>query len=418
MHRFHYKNNELYCEHVKVAAVAKAVGTPFYLYSYQTLVYHYQQIEEAFAPVNPLICFAMKSNGNLAVVRTLINQGAGVDIVSGGELQKALKAGADPQKICFTSVGKTDEEITLAIKKRILLFNVESLAELSNLNAIAKRLGKKPQVALRLNPDVDAVTHKSITTGTLKNKFGIDLSTATNIFRSKKRFPNLNINGVHIHIGSQITQSAPYIKAIRKILKFIAVLRSEGIAVEYLDIGGGMAVDYKKGAAQTAQQFANDVLPLLKKAHIKIIIEPGRFITGSAGIFVTKMLYLKDNGFKKFIIVDGGMNDLLRPALYDAYHEIVPVKKKPGREIKVDVVGPICESGDFFAHDYKIPEVKRGELLAIMTAGAYGYTMSSNYNIRPRVAEVMVKANSFSIVKQRETLKDLMRGESLPKFVK
>jgi len=418
MHRFHYKNNDLYCEDVQVSAVAKSVGTPFYLYSYETLVYHYQRIEEAFAPVNPLICFAMKANGNLAVVRTLISQGAGVDVVSGGELQKALKAGVDPQKICFASVGKTDEEIALAIKTHILLFNAESLDELSNLDSIAKKMGKRPQVALRLNPDIDAVTHKAITTGTLKNKFGIDLNTAADIFRNQGRFPNLNINGIHIHIGSQITQSAPYIKAIRKILKFIATLRSQGIAVEYLDIGGGMAVDYKKGTAQTAQQLAADILPLLKKAHIKIIIEPGRFIAASAGIFVTKMLYLKDNGFKKFLIVDGGMNDLLRPALYDAYHEIVPVKKRPSRDIKVDIVGPICESGDFFARDYKIPEVKRGELLAIMTAGAYGYAMSSNYNIRPRVAEVMVKANKFAIIKQRETLKELMRGESIPKFIK
>lgn len=417
MHRFHYKNNHLFCEEVNIKDIAQSVGTPFYLYSYQTLVYHYQKIKEAFSPVAPLICFAVKANNNLAVMKTLVNQGAGLDIVSQGELQKALKADCNPQKICFASVGKTKDEITLAIKKRILFFNVESVPELQAINHIAHELKERPQIALRLNPDVDAITHQSITTGTLKNKFGIDLQTATDIFRQRHCFSSVHINGLHMHIGSQILKSDPFVTAIKKVLKFITALRAEGINVEYFDIGGGMGVDYKIGTAQTAQQLADDIVPLLKTTGLKIIMEPGRFIAGSAGIFVTSVLYVKDNGFKKFLIVDGGMNDLVRPALYDAYHEILPVQKISKRASRFDVVGPICESGDFFGKNCLLAEPTPGDLFAIMTAGAYGYTMSSNYNLRPRPAEVMVKANAFEIVKSRETLSDLMRGETLPKFI-
>lgn len=418
MHDFQFKNNELYCESVKVASVAKSVGTPFYLYSHHTLVDHFTKITKAFAPLNPIVCFAMKANGNAAVLKTLLNEGAGVDIVSQGELLKALKLKADPKKIVFASVGKTEEEIAAAIKAGILFFNVESVPELEEINRVAKKMKKKTQAALRINPDVEAATHSFITTGTLKNKFGIDLKSTREILKSQNRYPFVKINGLHIHIGSQLTTNEPFLKAIKKVIEFVDSLRQDGISIEYLDIGGGMGIIYKDEKPQTAQEYADAVVPLLKKTGLKIVMEPGRFIVGNAGIFVTKVLYLKDNGFKKFLIVDGGMNDLIRPSLYQAYHEIVPVKKTEAEEEIFDVVGPICESGDFFAKERKLPLLKRNDLLAIMSAGAYGYVMSSNYNIRCRVPEVMVKGNRFEIVKERETYQDLMRGEKIPAFLK
>ncbi len=418
MHDFKFKNKELYCEDVKVSAIAKKVGTPFYLYSHHTLVDHFTKIQKAFAPVNPLICFAMKSNGNQAVLKTLIDLGAGMDIVSIGEFKKALKVKVDPKKIVFASVGKTEEEIAFALKQGILFFNVESLPELEEINCIAKKLKKKAGVALRINPDVEAATHNFITTGTLKNKFGIDLATTHAILKSKNKYPNLNITGLHIHIGSQITKADPFINAIKKVIAFLDVLRKDGVHLEYLDIGGGMGIIYKDETPQSAQEYANAVLPYLKKTGLKIVMEPGRFIVGNAGIFVTKVLYLKDNGFKKFLIVDGGMNDLIRPSLYQAYHEIVPVKETDAAKIKVDVVGPICESGDFFAKERELPQVQKGDLLAVMSAGAYGYVMSSNYNARGRVPEVMVKGSKFAVTKKRETMEDLLRGETIPAFLK
>jgi len=417
MHDFLFKGNELYCESVKVSTIAKAVGTPFYLYSYNTLVDHFTKIQKAFAPVNPLICFAMKANGNLAVVKTLLDKGAGVDIVSIGEFKKALSIKADPKKIVFASVGKTEEEIAFAIQKEILFFNVESLPELEEINKVAKKLGKKTNAALRINPDVQAATHNFITTGTLKNKFGIDLRTTRQILRNQKKYPFVKINGLHIHIGSQITTAQPFINAVKKVIAFLNVLRQDGIVLEYLDIGGGMGINYKDDRAQSAQDYANAVLPYLQQTGLKIVMEPGRFIVGNAGIFVTKVLYLKDNGFKKFVIVDGGMNDLIRPSLYQAYHEIVPLKRTQAAKVKVDVVGPICESGDFFAKDRLLPKVKKGDLLAVMSAGAYGYVMSSNYNVRGRVPEVLVKGTRFEITKKRETFDDLVRGETIPKFL-
>lgn len=418
MHDFKFKDNELFCENVRVAAVAAKVGTPFYLYSYNTIRDHFTKIQKAFAPLDPVICYAMKANGNLAIIKSLVDLGAGIDIVSGGELKKALLAGADPQKMVFASVGKTEEEIAAAIRTGILLFNVESEPELVEINRIARKMGKKVQAALRINPDVPAATHEYITTGSLKKKFGIDLRTSRNIFKSQRKYSHVRINGVHVHIGSQITEGAPFVGAIKKVISFINDLRAEGIHIEYLDIGGGLGIIYKDENPQTAAQYADRIVPLLQKTGLKIIMEPGRFIVGNAGILVTKVLYVKDNGLKKFVIVDGGMNDLIRPMLYDAYHEIVPVKKTAAAKIKVDVVGPICESGDFFAHDRPLPKVKPGELLAIMSAGAYGYVMASNYNVRPRAPEVMVKGNRFEIAREREDFRDLMRGERVPSFLK
>ncbi len=418
MHDFTFKNNELYCEKVKVSAVAKKVGTPFYLYSTKTLVDHFTKIKKAFKDVDPLICFAMKANDNMAVLKALSDQGAGFDLVSIGELKKGIKIKADPKKMVFASVGKTEEEITFALKKGILFFNVESIPELEEINRIAKKAKKKANVALRINPDVEAATHAYVTTGSLKNKFGIDLRNAERILKNKNNYKNIAINGLHVHIGSQIIKGDPFVKALKRIVEFLDVLRKDGIDLEYLDIGGGLGIVYKDEKPQTADQFANNILPLLKKTGLKIILEPGRFIAGNAGIFVAKVLYLKDNGVKKFLIVDGGMNDLIRPSLYDAYHEVVPIKKTTGKKAKMDVVGPICESGDFFAKDRSLPIMKKGELIAVMSAGAYGYVMASNYNVRGRVPEVMVKGNQFAIIKERETFKDLIRGEKIPRFLK
>ncbi len=418
MHDFQFKNNELYCEKIKVREIANKVGTPLYLYSHHTLVDHFTKIKKAFAPVNPMICFAMKANGNLAVLKTLLNEGAGVDIVSQGELLKALKLKADPKKIVFASVGKTEEEIALAIKTGILFFNVESVPELEEINRVAQKMNKKTQAALRVNPDVEAATHHFITTGTLKNKFGIDLKSTYDILKSQKKYPHVKISGLHIHIGSQLTTNEPFIKAIKKIVEFISSLKNEGIDIEYLDIGGGMGIIYKDEKPQTAQEYADSILPILKRTSLKIIMEPGRFIVGNAGIFVTKVLYIKDNGYKKFIIVDGAMNDLIRPSLYHAYHEIVPLKKAEVDTGTFDVVGPVCESGDFFAKDRVLPKVIQGDFLAIMSAGAYGYVMSSNYNVRCRAPEVMVHGNKYAVVKDRETYQDLMRGEHIPEFLK
>lgn len=417
MHDFRFKNTEMYCEGVRVSRIAKDVGTPFYLYSYKTLTDHFNKIKKAFTEIDPIICFAMKANDNMAVVKSLVDQGAGLDIVSGGELQKARKVKADPKKVVFASVGKTEEEITLAIKTGILLFNVESVAELVEINRIARKMKKTVQVALRINPDVEAATHAHITTGTLKNKFGIDLQSTRNLLKTQKKYSNIKISGLHIHIGSQIVDSAPFITAIKKVVSFISALRKEGVEIKYLNVGGGLGIIYKNERPQTAADFAKAILPLVKDTDLKIIMEPGRFIAGNAGIFVTKVLYFKDNGFKKFLIVDGGMNDLIRPSLYNAYHEIMPVKKTNARKVKVDIVGPICESGDYFGKGRLLPKMGQGDLIAVMSAGAYGYVMASNYNVRGRSPEVMVKGNQFSVIKKRETFNDLIKGETIPAFI-
>lgn len=417
MHDFKFKNRELYCEDVRVSAIAKAVGTPCYIYSRHTLVDHLTKIQKAFAAVSPIICFAMKSNDNLAVLKILQNHGAGFDIVSAGELKKARKIGADPKKIVFASVGKTEEEIIAALKAGILFFNVESLPELEELDCIAGKLKKRAPVALRINPDVAAATHARITTGTLKNKFGIDLKTARRIMKNTIKYKNIDFVGLHCHIGSQIVTKTPFVNALKRVIEFIGLLKKDGIELEYLDIGGGMGIIYKDEKPQTAEQFARAILPYLQKTGLKIVMEPGRFICGNAGIFVSRVLYLKNNGFKKFLIIDGGMNDLMRPSLYDAYHEIVPLKKTAARRQKMDVVGPICESSDTFARDRKLPLMKQGDLLAVMSAGAYGYVMASNYNMRGRPPEVIVRGNRWAVTNPRETFADLVRGESVPDFI-
>jgi len=419
MHEFKYIGNQLYCEDVKIADLAEKFGTPLYVYSYHTLIDHFVKLKKAFAKVDPLICYSVKANSNLAILRALIDKGAGLDIVSGGELFRAVRAGCPAERIVYASVGKTDKEITEAIKLGILFFNVESFSELENINRIAKKLGKFTKVAIRINPDVEPKTHKFITTGKITNKFGIDLKSAYDTLLLGSRFSNLKISGLHIHIGSQITESAPFVAAITKVINFIDELRKAGVFLEYLNIGGGLGIIYDNETPQTALNYAKKVLPLLKKTGLKIIMEPGRFIVGNAGILLTKVLYIKSTPKKKFIIVDAGMNDLIRPSLYGAYHQILPAitdNRKPKAE-KVDVVGPICESGDFFAKERKIPPLSEGDCLAVMSAGAYGFSMSSNYNSRRRLAEVIVVKDQVFVVRERDSYEDLVRNEKIPPFL-
>ncbi|MCX5707225.1 MAG: diaminopimelate decarboxylase [Candidatus Omnitrophica bacterium] len=416
MHEFRYRNNSLYCEEVKIKDLVKRFGTPLYVYSYQTLINHFVKLEEAFRPINPLICYSVKANSNLAILKALVDKGAGLDIVSGGELFRAQRVGCQPKKIVYASVGKTDREIEEAVKLGILFFNVESYPELENIQHIAKKLNKTAYVALRINPDVEPKTHKYITTGKLTNKFGIDFRSAKQIILLASGFSNLRITGLHIHIGSQITSPDPFVAAIKKVIGFIDKLKKEGIKLEYLNIGGGLGIIYDRESPQTAAKFAAKVLPLLRKTGLKIIMEPGRFIVGNAGILVTKVLYVKNTPKKKFIIVDSGMNDLIRPALYNAYHNILALHKKNRLE-KADIVGPICESGDFFAKDRELPKVEEGEYLAIMSAGAYGFSMSSNYNSRRRPEEVMVVKDKVFVIRKRESSVDLIRNETVPFFL-
>jgi len=412
MHEFKYQRNCLYCEKVKILDLAKRFGTPLYIYSYKTIVEHYLKLKRAFLKIQPLICYSVKANSHLAILKILVKHGAGLDIVSGGELFRAIKAGCPAEKIVYASVGKTDREITEAIIYGILFFNVESEAELININRIAKRLKKVVQVAVRINPDIEPKTHRFITTGKITNKFGIDFKRAYKILLVKDKFSHLNICGLHIHIGSQITESAPYVFAIKRMVNFILQLRRKGINLAYLNIGGGLGIVYNKETPQTAQEFADKILPLLEESGLKIILEPGRFIVGNAGILATRVLYIKDNPKKKFVIVDAGMNDLIRPALYGAYHQILPLFKSDlkGKE-KVDIVGPICESADFFAKDRVMQKVKEGDFLAIMSAGAYGFSMASNYNSRLKPAEVLVKEDKAYLIRERESYTDLIDKE-------
>lgn len=410
MHDFRYKNNQLYCEDVKIEDLARRFGTPLYVYSRHTLVDHFLKLQSAFSEIDPLICYSVKANSNLAILKALVSQGAGLDIVSGGELFRAKKVGCPSRRIVYASVGKTDTEIRAAISSGILFFNVESLPELENINRISKQLNKITRVAVRINPDVEAKTHKYITTGKLTNKFGIDLESAYRILLLRSKFRNLNICGLHIHIGSQITESQPFVEAIRKVSWFIQRLKDKGISLEYLNIGGGLGIIYDREEPQTAQIYASQIIPLLKNTGLKIIMEPGRFIVGNAGILVVKVLYIKRTEKKKFIITDGGMNDLIRPALYSAFHNIWPLRKILQSE-KADLVGPICESGDFLAKERLIAKVKEGDHLAVMSAGAYGFSMSSNYNSRPRSAEVLVTGHTVRLIRKRESLADLVRNE-------
>jgi diaminopimelate decarboxylase len=415
MHDFHYERNNLYCESVSIEELVNKYGTPLYVYSRNTLISHYRKIKEAFSPINPLICFSMKANSNLAICKALVKEGSGLDIVSGGELYRALKIGVSSRKIVYAGVGKTEKEIEVAIKHHIFFFNVESIPELELINKIAGRLGIQQKVAVRINPDIKPMTHKYITTGHGGNKFGIDFETAKKIFLERNRYEGLDISGVHMHIGSQIVDAEPFIMAIKRIVGFIRNLQRHGLVIRWVNIGGGLGIIYFNERPQTAKEYAKAVLPILKKAKANIILEPGRFIVGNAGVLITRLQYIKETPSKNFAIVDAAMNDLIRPSLYGAYHEILPVRShaySDSKDIRVfDVVGPVCESGDFLGKNRKFIGLKTGDLLSVMGAGAYGFSMSSNYNSRLRVAEVMVEGSKARLIRRRETYGDLIRTE-------
>lgn len=417
MHFFAYKNGQLYAEDVPVMEIIKEFGTPIYIYSYATLIRHIRAYEEAFCEVPHLICYAVKANSNLAILNIFAQLGLGADIVSGGELFRALKAGIKPYKIVFAGVGKSEEEIEYALKNDILMFNVESEAELNKINEIAKKLRKKAHVALRVNPDIDPKTHKYIATGLKTSKFGIPIEKALDYYKIAKSMTNIEVIGIHKHIGSQITDTKAYVEALSKIISLYDKLAKFDMRIDYLDIGGGLGITYKDEEPPNPKDLANALIPLLKKKKGKIIIEPGRSIVGNAGILVTKVLYTKETENKNFLISDAGMNDLIRPTLYGSYHEIQPLIPKDRNKIKADIVGPICESGDFLAKEREIEKVSPGEYLAVMSAGAYGFAMSSNYNSRPRAAEVLVKGDRYALIRKRETYKDLIRNEILPEEI-
>jgi diaminopimelate decarboxylase len=419
MHSFEYREGELYCEQVPVSRIVKELGTPCYIYSHATLVRHFQVYDRAFAATPHIIAFAMKANSNLAILRLMAKEGSGVDIVSGGELFRALKAGVPPSKIVFAGVGKSAEEIRDALKADILMFNVESSAELQTINEVAASVGKKARVALRINPDIDPKTHPYISTGLKKSKFGIAADRALDEFKLASSLSHIDVVGVHKHIGSQLTEVTPFVEALKKVLKLVEVLRGSGINIRYLNIGGGLGITYSDETPPMPQDLADAISPLVRGLNVTMIMEPGRVIVGNAGILVTKVLYMKEGEAKKFVIVDAAMNDLIRPSLYGAYHEIRPLSEAVLHRGKyqVDVVGPVCESGDFLAKDRSLPDVRPGEVLAVMSAGAYGFVMSSNYNSRPRVPEALVKDGEIHVIRARESYDDLVKGEKIPAFL-
>ena len=415
MHHFQYRDDHLMCEEVSIERMAEEVGTPFYLYSHATLAHHFQVFDQAFADIPHLVCFAMKANSNVATLKLFADLGSGADVVSGGELYRALRAGIPPNRIVFAGVGKTREEMEFALKSDILMFNVESPQELRLLNDVAGVMGTKARVALRINPDVDPNTHPYIATGLKKSKFGIDISLAMEEYQVAKELLHIEVVGVHQHIGSQITEIAPFVDSLVKVAGLIAKLRDHGFAIQYLDVGGGLGITYKDEDPPVPRVFAEAMIAVIKDLGCTIVLEPGRVIVGNAGVLVTKVLYDKRTPAKHFIVVDAGMNDLIRPSLYGSFHSILPARQEAGRETVVaDVVGPVCESGDFLAKDRSMPAPEPGELLVVMSAGAYGYTMSSSYNSRPRPPEIMVKGDRYFTIRERESYEDLIRGERLP----
>ena len=417
MHDFQYKNDTLYCENIAVPTVAEAVGTPFYLYSGATLTRHFAAFDRAFADIPHLTCFAAKSCANIAILRLFASLGGGADIVSGGELFRARTAGVDPQKIVYSGVGKTADEIRFALETGILMLNVESEQELAVIQEVAAGMGLKAPVSFRVNPDVDPKTHAYISTGLAKNKFGIPITEALRVYLAASKLPNITIKGVSCHIGSQLTLVSPFVESLAKVKRFIAQLGEQGITITHLDLGGGLGIRYNAEEPPEPAEYARAIKQELGGLACTLILEPGRVLVGNAGALVTRVLYTKE-GLKKFIIVDAGMNDLARPSLYDAFHLIQAVER-PGREREVaDVVGPICETGDFLARDRAMPKVASGDLLAVMSAGAYGFSMSSNYNSRPRVAEVLVHGDAFHLIRARETYETLIQGESIPESLR
>lgn len=417
MHHFHYVDGSLHCEETALSAIAAQVGTPFYCYSHKTLTSHFEAFRAAFAPVDHLVCFSVKVNSNLAVLASLFARGAGADIVSGGELYRALKAGADPKKIVYSGVGKREDEIRYALQAGILLFNVESPLEAVTINRVAEELGETARVALRINPDVDPQTHPYISTGLKKNKFGIAIERALVEYREAGKLANLQVVGVDCHIGSQITQLGPFVDALGKLKGLVEQLRAEGFDIRYLDIGGGLGIPYSDEAPPHPSEYGRAVIDAVGSLGCTLLTEPGRVIAGNAGVLVAKVLYTKDGEEKRFLIGDAAMNDLVRPSLYGSFHDIRPLREAP-LAITADVVGPVCESTDFLAKDRQLADLQPGDLFAVMSAGAYGFIMGSNYNSRTRVAEVMVKGDRWWVVRRRETYEDLVRGEEIPEEVR
>jgi diaminopimelate decarboxylase len=418
MNDFRYQRGRLHCEQVAVEEIAEAVGTPFYLYSHKGLTRSFSAYQRAFADVPHLIAYAMKANSNIAILRGFAAAGGGADIVSEGELHRALAAGVDPTRIVFAGVGKTRGEMRAALRAGILMFNIESTQELVALDEVAKEVGVIAPVALRVNPDINPKTHPYISTGLKKSKFGIEIAHAAAQYKAAARLRHIRVVGIHSHIGSQLTQVKPFVDALKRVSGLISQLRTDGLKIENWDIGGGLGITYDAETPPQPKELAAAILPLLKESGCRIILEPGRSLVGNAGILVTRVLYTKEGEAKNFVIVDAGMNDLIRPSLYEAHHDILPVIKRRRKDVKVDVVGPICESGDFLAQDRTMPEARADELLAVMSAGAYGFSMASNYNARPRAAEVLVNGEAFDIIRKRETLDDLLRGEQIPKYLK
>jgi diaminopimelate decarboxylase len=431
VHSFQYRDGELYCEDVDLARVADQFGTPLYVYSAGTILDHYSRLDAALAQLDHLICYAVKANSNRAILKLLVDAGAGFDVVSGGELFRAINAGADPQKCTFAGVGKSREEIEYALEQRVHSFNVESEAELELIEQIAGAKKLRAPIALRVNPDVDPHTHKYISTGSHENKFGIALADAPRIYERAAKMANIDIVGIQMHIGSQITEAEPFAAAINKVAPLARDVKSK-YKIKFFSIGGGMGIIYRRAlesgsgkwwhdhggesSAFSVKDYANAIVPPLRELGLRVLVEPGRFIVGNAGVLLTRVLYIKSPGQKKFAIVDAGMNDLIRPALYQSYHEIIPVNQtKSEREMKIskiDIVGPVCESGDFFALDREMPELREGDLLAIMSAGAYGFTMASNYNSRPLPAEALVCGDKVQLIRKRQTWDDLVRDEA------
>ncbi len=420
MNHFNRRKEELFCEEVAVAEIAGKVGTPFYLYSKRTLLQHFQAFDSGFTGVNHLTCFAVKACSNIAILHLFAQAGGGADIVSGGELFRALKAGVEPKKIIYSGVGKTEEELRYALESGILLFNVESGAELDRLQKIALKTGKKAPVSFRVNPDVDPLTHAYISTGLAKNKFGIPIKEAMGLYEQAAAMEDIEVMGVSCHIGSQLTKISPFVESMTKIKAFVRDLGKKNIALRYVDLGGGVGITYDDETPPHPRDYAEAIRGELEGLDCTLILEPGRVIVGNAGILVTEVQYTKTNKAgdieKKFVIVDAAMNDLTRPSLYGAHHTILPVIDRGAAQEKVDVVGPICETGDFMAKDRALARVEQGDLLAVMSAGAYGFSMSSNYNSRPRAAEVLVDGDRYTVIRRRETLEQLIEGEEIPTF--
>ena len=463
MHSFRYRDGHLYCEDVDLVRVAEELGTPTYVYSVGTILDHYARLDNALKPLDHLICYAVKANSNRAILKLLVDAGAGFDIVSGGELYRVLAAGGDPAKCTFAGVGKSREEIEYALEQRVYSFNVESEAELEHIDRIASVKRRRAPIALRVNPDVDPHTHEYISTGSHENKFGIALDRIGALYEQAAKMRNVEIVGVQMHIGSQITEGTPFASAIKKVTEIVRELKSK-YGIKFFSIGGGMGIIYRRAlesgsgkwwrdhggesSAFSVRDYAKAIVPPLRNLGIRILVEPGRFLVGNAGVLLTRIRYIKQTGNRRFAIVDAGMNDLIRPALYHSYHEIVPViepstsdklkrdrraRRRTGTDSmmnrstsmsmsrnnnlqKIDIVGPVCESGDFLALDREMPELHEGGLLAIMSAGAYGFVMASNYNSRPLSAEALVRGDQFALIRKRQAWEDLVRGEIDPNW--